>query len=132
MSLLTIGSWFLPRNIDAEVCQGYGAGVVFWPSGRRTLIEYAMTATFSRLERLRQSTPAQVQALKDAKQQALEDSAEDFRAEHYQRGWLIRTKKGRPQARAVNAITWVNPKDYAGPFPNRFGVLSDGYGLPDP
>ena len=108
-----------PHNQLATVIQALGFAVVEWPSGRRTLEQYASNVIVSDLEQVLARDP---KSLMRAKQLNLEATMRDFQHRTNVSGYFIKTKK-RKKARKVDAVAWVHPNKYDGPIPNRHGVL---------
>lgn len=120
--LVTVNPWWRPMNQSVSVCQAYGYGIITWPSGRRTLEQYAATAVITDLERLQQRSDEA--ALAAAKIENLLRSAHEWRRTHHPAGWFIRDRRGRRKARAVRGVAWLHPTSYEGPAPQRGGVLA--------
>ena len=105
--------------LAATVVQALGFALVDWPSGRRTLEQYASSVVVSDLELAMARNDDSILRAKTAN---LIDSMAEFQLSHAQHGYFIRTKK-RPKARKVTAVTWVHPNTYDGPIPDAHGVL---------
>lgn len=129
--LVLLTPWVRPMTQAASVCQAYGYGIVTWPSGRRTLEQYAATAVITDLERSRAGGRRRDvlacpigNALAATKIENLLRSLNDWRARKHPAGWFIRVHRGRRKARAVRAVAWLHPESYVGPAPQRGGVLA--------
>jgi hypothetical protein len=101
--LLLLTTWQAPGNQALLVRKALGAAVVFWPSGRRTLEGYYITA----------AVLARRGPMRDACEAATANlvvSAEDWRRRHHPPGWFIREDlRGHKRARRVRAVAWVHP-----------------------
>lgn len=113
--------WQMAMSQAMSVCKAHGLAIVDWPSGRRTVEEYAGNALISHREVQRVASAAF--NLRAAKEENLRRSMESFREETLRQGWWIRHKHGRPQARRVAAVEWVKPSAYRGPAPSRGGLV---------
>lgn len=104
-----------------EVTRAYGLAEVRWPSGRRTLEQYAANVVTTDAER---EFARNSDVLRLAKRANLEASMLEFQHNTYRRGYFIRTKRRR-KARKVESLTWIHPNEYTGPAPMRGGLLPD-------
>lgn len=122
--LVSVTPWMTPISQMCVVCHALGYGIVTWPSGRRTLVQYVGTATMTDCERHASPRRHHATELAAAKVENVLMSLREWRRSHHPAGWFIRDRRGRPKARAVRGVAWIHPESYRGPAPQRGDVIT--------
>ena len=111
--------WMQPMEQAVSIMKAHGCALVQWPSGRRTLEQFAWIAVMSDVEAM---MAYNVEALKAVYRENLDHSMRDFQTRYPRHGYLLRQRR-RIKPRRVVSVEWVKPSEYRGPAPMRGGVL---------
>ncbi len=117
-----ITPWKQPTNQAVRLARACGGALVTWPSGRRTLEQFAGCALVSELEYRVARDP---ERLLEMKVENLHATMRHWQEQTYQRGYWMREKR-RVKARRVLAVEWLKLSAYHGPPLGRGGVLQEG------
>lgn len=125
MRLIDEYPWRQPEAQMCSVKMACGAALVTWPSGHRTLEQYAGTAVMSDLEI---AMARDADNLKAMKSENLANTMADYRRMTWRAGWLVRKKYGRrPKARQAVSVEWLAPSTYRGPAPIIGSLLPEAH-----